>query len=74
LEEFADAGISARPGIMAAHRQPAYRDRDTGTASLDVTEWLTDNTLILPVYHQLTENEQDRVIDCLVTQLAVRHG
>ncbi|MGY4858320.1 DegT/DnrJ/EryC1/StrS family aminotransferase [Cryobacterium sp. AP23] len=74
LEEFAGAGISARPGIMAAHRQPAYRDRDTGAAPLGVTEWLTDNTLILPVYHQLTENDQDRVIDCLVTQMVTRHG
>lgn len=74
LEQFADAGISARPGIMAAHRQPAYRNRDNGSAYLGVTEWLTDNTLILPVFHQLTDNDQERVIDCLVTHMAERHG
>jgi dTDP-4-amino-4,6-dideoxygalactose transaminase len=50
-------------GIMAAHRQPAYRGRDTGGAPLPVTERLTDNTLILPLYHQLDEAQQDRVID-----------
>ena len=74
LADFAAAGISARPGIMASHRQPAYRDLDTGTATLTVTERLTDNTLILPVYHQLTDADQARVIDCLVPQLATRHG
>lgn len=65
LEALAVADISARRGIMAAHRQPAYRDRDTGTASLTVTEHLTDNTLILPLFHQLTEGEQLRVVDAL---------
>ncbi|MEO8219702.1 MAG: DegT/DnrJ/EryC1/StrS family aminotransferase [Specibacter sp.] len=67
LEHLARCGISARRGIMAAHRQPAYADRDTGTAELGVTERLTDNTLILPVYHQLTEAEQDRVIEAVLT-------
>ena len=62
---MADAEISARRGIMAAHRQPAYADRDTGSASLAVTEHLTDNTLILPLFHQMSESEQARVIDVL---------
>ena len=31
LDRLADADISARRGIMAAHRQPAYDGRDTGT-------------------------------------------
>jgi dTDP-4-amino-4,6-dideoxygalactose transaminase len=74
LVELATAGVSARPGIMAAHRQPAYRDRDTGTAVLAVTERLTDNTLILPLYHQLTEADQARVVDALIPQPANRHG
>ena len=65
LASLAEAGVSARRGIMASHRQPAYRDRDTGAASLAVTERLTDGTLILPLFHQLTEAEQDRVADAL---------
>ena len=48
---------------MAAHRQPAYAGKDTGTATLDATEHLTDTTLILPLYHQLTQQDQARVID-----------
>jgi dTDP-4-amino-4,6-dideoxygalactose transaminase len=62
LERLAHDGISARRGIMAAHRQPAYAGRNTGRADLSVTERLTDHTVILPVYHQLTLDEQARVI------------
>lgn len=62
LAALAEADISARRGIMASHRQPAYRDRDTGTASLAVTDHLTDSTLILPLFHQMTDAEQARVV------------
>jgi dTDP-4-amino-4,6-dideoxygalactose transaminase len=65
LARLAAADISARRGIMAAHRQPAYVGRDTGTASLAVTEHLTDTTLILPLFHQMSESEQARVVDVL---------
>jgi dTDP-4-amino-4,6-dideoxygalactose transaminase len=71
LEALAAADVSARRGIMAAHRQPAYADRDTGSAALPVTEHLTDNTLILPVFHQLTEAELTQVVDAL---LGAAHG
>lgn len=62
LEALAAAGISARRGIMAAHRQPAYRDRVPESLALPVTERLADHTLILPVFHDLTDAQQDRVI------------
>ncbi|WP_116082079.1 DegT/DnrJ/EryC1/StrS family aminotransferase [Agromyces sp. PvR057] len=65
LVALAEAGISARRGIMAAHRQPAYADRDTGSAPLGTTEWLTDRTLILPLHHGLDEDDIDRVVDVI---------
>lgn len=65
LTSLAQADISARRGIMASHRQPAYAGRDHGTAELSVTEHLTDNTLILPLFHQMSDSEQARVIDVL---------
>lgn len=74
LQRLADADISARRGIMAAHRQPAYRDHDGGSASLAVTEHLNETTLILPVYHQLTPEDQERVIEVLQLQDAVAHA
>ena len=48
---------------MAAHRQPAYADH--GHVPLPVTERLTDSTLILPLFHQMTDAEQDRVVEVL---------
>ncbi|MBU4213960.1 MAG: DegT/DnrJ/EryC1/StrS family aminotransferase [Actinobacteria bacterium] len=60
LAHLAADEISARRGIMASHRQPAYADVDHGP--LPVTERLTDTTLILPVFHQMTDDEQARVI------------
>lgn len=63
LAHLARRGISARRGIMAAHRQPAYKNHPA--PPLPVTERLTDTTLILPVHHHLTDREQDRVIDAV---------
>lgn len=65
LEHLASDEISARRGIMASHRQPAYRNRDTGASDLSVTELLTDHTLILPVFHQITAAEIGRVVDSI---------
>jgi dTDP-4-amino-4,6-dideoxygalactose transaminase len=62
LHALAGAEVSARRGIMAAHRQPPYADRD---ARLPVTERLTDNTVVLPLFHQMTEDQQARVLDVL---------
>jgi dTDP-4-amino-4,6-dideoxygalactose transaminase len=64
LELLAEADISARRGIMAAHRQPPYRDL-VPPGGLPATERITDRTLILPVYHALTAPQQDRVIAVL---------
>jgi dTDP-4-amino-4,6-dideoxygalactose transaminase len=63
LEALAAKEISARRGIMAAHRQPAYAGH--AHAPLPVTERLTDSTLILPVFHQMTSAEQERVVDAV---------
>jgi dTDP-4-amino-4,6-dideoxygalactose transaminase len=66
LAHLAHDGIFGRRGTMAAHRQPAYSGRDTGGADLSVTERLTDNTVILPVYHQLSPDERSRVVSSLL--------
>ena len=65
LIALAEADISARRGIMAAHRQPAYQGAQNGDMPLPTTEHLTDNTLILPLFHQMSESEQARVITVL---------
>jgi perosamine synthetase len=56
LASMAAAGISGRRGIMAAHQQPAYRHQ--APVHLPVTELLTDRSLILPLFHEMTEEQQ----------------
>ncbi|NYE35533.1 dTDP-4-amino-4,6-dideoxygalactose transaminase [Nocardioides cavernae] len=63
MMHLAGAGISARRGIMASHRQPAHSHRDH--VALPVTERLNDQTLILPLFHQMTGAEHERVVDAL---------
>jgi dTDP-4-amino-4,6-dideoxygalactose transaminase len=60
LAHLASRDISARRGIMAAHLQPAYKGHPVGP--LPITERLTENTLILPVYHEMTADERSRVM------------
>ncbi|MGO4689572.1 DegT/DnrJ/EryC1/StrS family aminotransferase [Glaciibacter sp. 2TAF33] len=75
LKALAEGDISARRGIMASHRQPAFWAAAADHALLGVTERLTDNTLILPLFHQMTDEEQARVIDVLRAPLTVAgHG
>jgi dTDP-4-amino-4,6-dideoxygalactose transaminase len=70
LAHLAAADVSARRGIMAAHRQPAYAGTDHGP--LPVTEHLTDSTLILPVFHQMTESDMARVVDAVRSAASAR--
>ena len=64
LQRLASAGISARRGIMASHLEPAYADYRR-SAELPVTERISAHSLILPLFHQLTRDEQDQVISAM---------
>ena len=64
LAALAEAGISARRGIMAAHHRAGLR-RPPARAPLPVTERLTADSLILPLFHQMTEAEQDQVVSVI---------
>jgi dTDP-4-amino-4,6-dideoxygalactose transaminase len=66
LRLLANAGISARRGIMAAHLEPAYVD---AKPSLPVTERLTKRSLILPLFHEMTESQQEQVASVLTSAL-----
>ncbi|MFF9132608.1 DegT/DnrJ/EryC1/StrS family aminotransferase [Streptomyces sp. NPDC014806] len=68
LAALAEAGVSARRGIMAAHLEPAYAGHPH--APLPVTERISRDSLILPLFHTLTEAQQDRVVAVLREQAA----
>ncbi len=63
LESLMAHGISARRGIMASHLEPAYAGLDHGP--LPNTERIARDSLILPLYHLITDAEQDQVVDGL---------
>lgn len=71
LAALAAAGVSARRGIMAAHREPAYAGHPHGP--LPGTDLLTTRSLILPLHHDLTAAEQEAVVHALAAALNVLH-
>jgi dTDP-4-amino-4,6-dideoxygalactose transaminase len=52
-------GVSSRRGVMAIHREPAYADQST--TPLPNTDYVTDRSIILPLYHQMTSSDIERV-------------
>jgi dTDP-4-amino-4,6-dideoxygalactose transaminase len=69
MQDMLDNGVSTRRGIMCIHREKPY----AGAARfpLPVSEAAQDRTILLPLYPQMTEAEQDRVVAALGE--AVRH-
>ncbi|MFC7533527.1 DegT/DnrJ/EryC1/StrS family aminotransferase [Actinoplanes sp. GCM10030250] len=63
LTELAARGVSARRGIMAAHLEPAYAGMTS--APLPVTERITRESLILPLHHKLTDDDQQHIVGVL---------
>jgi dTDP-4-amino-4,6-dideoxygalactose transaminase len=70
LRMLADAGVSARRGIMAAHLEPAYAG--FLCPPLPVTERVTAGSLILPLFHELTADEQDLVVSVVHAAAGLR--
>ncbi|NWF61062.1 MAG: DegT/DnrJ/EryC1/StrS family aminotransferase [Fischerella sp.] len=83
MQAMLDAGVSTRRGIMCAHREPAYSieawscgidgdacDCEQGSCKcLTESEQAQDHAIILPLFHQMTEQEQDRAIAVLKSQV-----
>jgi perosamine synthetase len=79
MQQMLDAGISTRRGVMNVHLEPAYPKgswscgpaHDTCTCSgpgcrwLHVGEEIQNTAIALPLFHQMTEEEQDRVVAAL---------
>jgi perosamine synthetase len=77
MQAMLDAGVATRRGVMNAHREPAYDrklwrcgddgcDCQPGTcARLRHSERAQDRSIVLPLFHQMTESDQDTVIAAL---------
>ena len=64
MQELLNRGVSSRRGIMAIHREQPYRDAKWQML-LPMTNLVTDTAIVLPLFFEMTEEEQDYVIDCL---------
>ncbi|NHC33838.1 DegT/DnrJ/EryC1/StrS family aminotransferase [Scytonema millei] len=75
MQAMLDAGISTRRGIMCAHREEAYQieawscgialaecQHELGRCDrLPESELAQERSILLPLFHQITEKEQDYV-------------
>jgi perosamine synthetase len=64
MQEMLDRGISTRRGIMAIHREMPYSE-ERWTNGFPETDSVTNNCIILPLFHTMREEDQDYVIDCV---------
>jgi perosamine synthetase len=60
-------GVPTRRGVMASHEEPAYAD---SPADLPNTDAASRNSLMLPIFAGLTDEQQDHVIASLATHLS----
>jgi perosamine synthetase len=66
MQFMLDRDIATRRGIMCSHLEEAYRDGAYRAASpLIESERAQHHCIILPLFHQMTVEEQDRVIAVL---------
>ncbi|MDX2171924.1 MAG: DegT/DnrJ/EryC1/StrS family aminotransferase [Bacteroidota bacterium] len=62
MEAMLELGISTRRGIMTAHRESAYKEiRDK--VSLPLSEKYADNSVIIPLFYPMTNEEIETVIE-----------
>jgi perosamine synthetase len=67
MQRLLDLGVASRRGVMCAHREPAYPPGTwrCGSPSLAHSEAAQDQGVILPLYPQLTDEQQDCVVRAL---------
>jgi perosamine synthetase len=81
MQAMLDVGIGTRRGIMCAHREPAYSQEawscgveqdncDCAGSSCDrliESEKAQDTAILIPLFHHMSEQEQDTVVNELKT-------
>jgi dTDP-4-amino-4,6-dideoxygalactose transaminase len=70
-QQLQDSGVSTIIYYpIPIHRQPAYKELGYGPGSLPVTERLCTEVLSLPIFPELSGEQQQRVIEVLSAVLA----
>ncbi len=65
MQFMLDRGIATRRAIMNAHREPAYSSQGDYRAATTLihSEQMQDHAIILPLFHEMTSEDQQRVAD-----------
>jgi dTDP-4-amino-4,6-dideoxygalactose transaminase len=64
MQTLLEQNISTRRSIMAIHREAPYRSPRWET-TLPVTNHVTETGFILPLFHEMTEQDQSHVVEAL---------
>ena len=72
MQRMLDDGVATRRGVMNAHLEGAFPPGSWLAASSGLTrsEQAQRTTVVLPLYHQMTTDEQDRVVASLAGAVA----
>lgn len=62
MQKLLEAGIATRRGIMSIHREPCYTEI-YGAQKFPESERASDQCICLPLYAQMTANEQSYVVE-----------
>jgi dTDP-4-amino-4,6-dideoxygalactose transaminase len=68
MQRLLDQGIATRRGIMCSHREEPYAGAER-RHDLRQSELAQDHSILLPIYAQMTEDDQTRVADALRAEL-----
>jgi perosamine synthetase len=71
MQALLDRGISTRRGIMATHREKPYHSQRTN-ALLPQTNSAADDCIIFPLFHQMTEQDQNHVVESIQEIVSAR--
>ena len=69
MQNLLDQGIATRRGIMCSHREAPYADAEL-RHELRQSELAQDLSILLPIYTQMSEDDQVRVVDALRRELS----
>jgi perosamine synthetase len=68
MQELLDQGIATRRGIMCSHREPCYAGEQS-RHDLPQSELAQDHAILLPLYAQMTEEDQVTVANAFRSAL-----
>lgn len=69
MEKMLEQAVATRRGIMTAHRESAYKE-ECKHVSLPATNYYSDNSVVIPLFYPMKEEEITKVIETVKALLA----